>query len=572
MSTKSKGDILETITEILEKSISDKSTIISKKKKIKDLDGIVREIDIYIETITNKRKFSIAIECKNYKEKSKIDMDKIGAFYEKCSRLPFISKMIFLTTSDYQKGAIDKAKARNVELYRISTEPLTKENKLAIEKISIVEKKCKILGIRFNSKKLFKNGILTDEKLNLYSENNTLLKNEDIIEKLIELPDIWKFLFTKSGLLFNHKKIIYPNLKTKNIYTNFKGEYYAVDTMQLTLEIEYALNPLELNKVKKYQSITEETTLAIFSDLEFVLGGMKHQLCYVQPTDDNEGKFFISSENETPIELKTLGTLSEVPKSLSGNNSKVQNIKVLPYEFKMTKEAFENSVSKNKTAPEDANSKFLKNLKTKKSSILVGLQEQKLFFMIPFSHNHKLITAKFPEPISLYFNHSIDLYQKSIIYRDTMVANSPSDETILMQDDSYHKFLQYSISCIFMLHSSIELFINSCLKDNLEIEIEGKLFKKGDLEEELTLPQKIENIIPLISKYSLKTNKRFITRMNELNELNEALLNLKVSDSIINQPFLETFERLLKLDMGECFELVKDFFRKVNKDFKLNEI
>lgn len=123
-----------------------------------------------------------------------------------------------------------------------------------------------------------------------------------------------------------------------------------------------------------------------------------------------------------------------------------------------------------------------------------------------------------------------------------------------------------------MLHSSIELFINSCLKDNLEIEIEGKLFKKGDLEEELTLPQKIENIIPLISKYSLKTNKRFITRMNELNELNEELLNLKVSDSIINQPFLETFERLLKLDMGGCFELVKDFFRKVNKDFKLNEI
>ncbi|MCD4698009.1 MAG: restriction endonuclease [Bacteroidales bacterium] len=147
MSTKSKGDILESITEILERSLSNDSTVITKKKKIKDLDGSVREIDIYIETIADKRKFNIAIECKNYKEKSKIDMDKIGAFFEKCSRLPFIHKMIFLTTSDYQKGAVDKARTRNIELYKISKEKfnIESDNQLGIENISIIEKKCKIL-------------------------------------------------------------------------------------------------------------------------------------------------------------------------------------------------------------------------------------------------------------------------------------------------------------------------------------------------------------------------------------------------------------------------------------------
>lgn len=83
MSTVAKGDILESITEILERSLSDESTTISKKKKIKDLDGIVREIDIYIEVKVNKRKFNIAIECKNYNEKSRINIDMIGAFYDK---------------------------------------------------------------------------------------------------------------------------------------------------------------------------------------------------------------------------------------------------------------------------------------------------------------------------------------------------------------------------------------------------------------------------------------------------------------------------------------------------------
>ena len=202
-------------------------------------------------------------------------MDKIGAFYEKCSRLPFISKMIFLTTSDYQKGAIDKARARNVELYKISSESVTKDNNLGIENISMIEKKCKILAIRFNSEKLFKNGILTDEKLSFYSYDKEPLQHKELIEKLTALSDIWKFLFTKSGLLFNHKKIIYPNIKTENVYTKYEDKYYPVDMMQLTLEIEYSLNALEIDKIKKYQSITEETTLAIFSDLEFILNGIK---------------------------------------------------------------------------------------------------------------------------------------------------------------------------------------------------------------------------------------------------------------------------------------------------------
>jgi len=570
MSTNSKGDILESITEILERSLSDESTVITKKKKIEDLDGIVREIDIYIETIVNKRKFSIAIECKNYKEESRIDMDKIGAFYEKCERLPFINKMIFLTTSDYQKGAIKKARTRNIELYRISQELLEDKSQLGIDKVSIIEKKCKILAVRFNSEKLLKNRIFTNEKFEFYSDDKKLIKHEDFLQKIIELPGIWRFLFTKSGVLLNQKKRIYPNLNTKNIYTNYRGNYYPVELMQFTLEIEYLFNPLEISNIKKYQSLTENTTLALFSDLEFVANGIKHRFCYVKPTDENIGRFFISTSNEKEsVELKTLGKLALEPKP----KSKLRNIQVLPYEFKISKHTVNNLNLNNQTAPIEENSRFLKELKSKKSSALIGLDEhkRKLFIMIPFSHNKKLITAKFPEPISLFFNHAIELHLKSMSYKSIMVSHSTDDESILLQDDSYHKFLQYGVSSIFMLHSAIELFINSCIKDNFKFDLYGKFLNKKELEEQLTLNEKLEKIIPQIRNFKLNSNKRIVRNIIDLNELNEELQNLKTSETV-NQPFLDTFERLIKFNMEDCFESTKNLFKKVNKNFRLIEL
>jgi hypothetical protein len=576
MSTKSKGNILETITEILERSLSYKSTVITKNKKLVDLDGLKREIDIYIETIVNKRKFNIAIECKNYNEKYRINMDKIGVFYEKCSRLPLIHKKIFLTTSDYQKGAIGKAKTRNIELYKITKEKIDDRSKkqLGIDNVSTIQKKCKIAGIRFDSEELFKNGIFIDEKLNFYYENGELIQYQIFQNKLLENPDIWKFLFTNLGILLNNKKIIYPNLKTDNVYTKYNNILYPVDSMQFKLEIEYAYKTLEIENVKRYLSLTDDTSLAIFTDLEFIRNGNVYRFCYVKPIDEKNGRIFLSMpDSQKPIELKTLAVLKEGPKPFSiQKTSKIKNVHIKSYEFNMTKDAIKRSLN-NQITTEDKNSEFLNKLKSKKTSMLVGIDEQKrkLFFMIPFSHNKKLITAKFPEPISLYFNHSIELFEKSEFYKNSMIANSSKDETILLQDDSYHKYLQYSISSILMLHSAVELFINSCIKDNFKLEIDGKLFNKRDLEEKYTLYDKLIKIVPKISGFKLESNNKIYNSLMELDELNEELQNLRTSDSI-NQPFLDTFERLLNFRMEKCFDSVKVLFKKINKNYKLIEM
>lgn len=568
MSTRSKGNILESLTEILELSLSDTETQIFRNKKITDLDGITREIDIYIETKINKRKFNIVIECKNYKKDLNINIDHIGAFYEKCNRLPNINKLIFLTTSDYQEGAITKAKSRNIELYRITSESIEGKSGLDVKSISIIERDCKLLSMRFNSSELFQAKIYTDEKLPFVDGKNRLVSYNELKDKISKLPEIWRFLYTESGLLLNHKKKIFPNIKTQNLFTNFKGNLFQIDDVQLTLEIELKFKPLNFENVKKYESLTDNKTLATFSDIEFVVDGKSHRVCYVEPIDSEEGKFFVSNSKQI-IELKTFDKFESSPQPLELKASSVINIKINEYKFKMSKKAMSNSIP---VAPKENNPKFLANIKSKKSTIIVAIDAQSnyLYFMIPFTHNNKLMTAKFPEPITLFFNHAIDLHKKGLYFREIMVKNTGENAQIILQDDSYNKYLQYNISSIFMLHACIELFINSCIKDNFKENIEGEPYNKKKVIENFSLREKIEFIVPLISDFEIDKNLNIAKPLLKLNELNEEFQNLETSDSI-NQPFLKSFEDILKFDMENCIKMTKLFFKKVDRNFRLIE-
>ena len=101
----------------------------------------------------------------------------------------------------------------------------------------------------------------------------------------------------------------------------------------------------------------------------------------------------------------------------------------------------------------------------------------------------------------------------------------------------------------------------------IKIEREFGLFlnpQKSNCYKEISLDE-------LSQKFKLEKNKICINLITELSEINEELQNLKTSDTL-NQPFLNTFERLLKFDMIKCFDNVKIFFKKVNPNFQIDDI
>src|SRR5690349_9275168 len=103
MNSKKKGDLLEVMIYILEKSITDNPTTkIKIKHKLRDRHGVLREIDIYVETTVNGKLFKYAFECKNYKRG--VQLSHIVDFHSKIDALGV--QGYFVTTSNFQKGAI----------------------------------------------------------------------------------------------------------------------------------------------------------------------------------------------------------------------------------------------------------------------------------------------------------------------------------------------------------------------------------------------------------------------------------------------------------------------------------
>ncbi|MBK9220674.1 MAG: restriction endonuclease [Saprospiraceae bacterium] len=119
----STGKYLEAITSSIEKCSVDNvdKTLIKRNEKLVDRDNVEREVDIYVETIVNRKKLKYAIECKEFTGKTKVEIKHVSDFYDKISNQGI--KGIIITTTDFRKNAVKKAKNLNIDVYKIIDNP-----------------------------------------------------------------------------------------------------------------------------------------------------------------------------------------------------------------------------------------------------------------------------------------------------------------------------------------------------------------------------------------------------------------------------------------------------------------
>jgi hypothetical protein len=118
MKSKRKGNILEAIVLILEKALqTNPETKLFPKHKLPDRHGILREHDVYVETIVNRKLLKYSFECKNFNSNSKIKMSHIDEFNAKIAETDI--KGIFVSTAEFQPKAIEKAKKLSIDVYGI---------------------------------------------------------------------------------------------------------------------------------------------------------------------------------------------------------------------------------------------------------------------------------------------------------------------------------------------------------------------------------------------------------------------------------------------------------------------
>lgn len=555
----SKGEALEKLTELLEKSISDKNTIVERDKKVVDLDGVQRQIDVFITSRLNRRTYITIIECKDYNRK--VSIDKIESFASMCSRLKKVDKKIFVSSKGFQSGAIRKAETNNIELCIVSEYENSKENKEVTEKeVHLIEKKCTILKIRCDTRELEKKGIV-NKKFELYDYEGNEVKKSIIENKLLKSSEMSKFLITKQGYLLNQKKILCLNLKFKNTFIKHEDTLHEINDLLLEVEIQAVHTQKNLNKVLRYFSYTDGNDIANLSGFDFTYKGGKYNFFII--SNDEGADMFLADEGFTEKEkLVELGRLDLEIKQVEIQQTKA--LRVLPYTIKMADGAIksvEESTSKKDGNPD--------SLFKKKINTLIGVDPQKkeAFFTMPIKLNRKIIAAKTAHPISLYLVHTLELFEKSKFHEGRMIYNA-SPKNIVWQDIEFHKYFQYKISSFTMLKMTIELFVNYSIEDEIEIKRGKETVGKAKIVEDFTLEDKID----IIKKKRLKKDE-LIGELNlilKVLTLCRSLQNINfLNKELLNQPFLEVFEEAISFDIEESLKATKVFFERLNPSLQL---
>lgn len=263
--SKEKGDTYEDFTAEIFTSIKKIEEVglvkiikLEQKKKIRNSYGVDREIDIYWEYIDLKdgKQKSLAAECKNYK--SSIAIEKIDAFETKCKDLNIDFKL-FITKSQYQSGAIENAKHKDIKLLT-----LRESNKSDTEG--------RIMKIIFNFK-ILNNSI---KKINVICD--TFTENRQII------CTQYSKIFVKGKEIATVDNIVFEDSVGKA-----NGEYVVIKEYDEAF-IETEIGNVNFNKIEIFYTLsTLQECIKISETAKAILGHM------------GVGEFFITESGKAIV-------------------------------------------------------------------------------------------------------------------------------------------------------------------------------------------------------------------------------------------------------------------------------
>ncbi len=311
MSTKAKGDILEKLVLLVEKSISHQpGTVFQKKYHRKDRDGVMREIDLFVTTTVNGKKVQYAFECKNHVKA--VSLRDITDFHSKIedSGIPGY----FVTTGSYQSGAAEKAKGVGIQLLTLKEREPGNDD---IAKLHLFTKKFEIVKVSHGASSASLDGAALQKIMTECVECITyfgaivektvvpvLAKNFDdmLDERYPEFSNITgieqhfgKDKAKEVGLVFEHE----PGIN----FTHNNKDVILLKQTILGLRVWHEKVPNEMLSTDcfLYNEYDSSEAGTLFSKSEFLVGEQKIVLCISHVNGEPNARHMITAD-ESAIE------------------------------------------------------------------------------------------------------------------------------------------------------------------------------------------------------------------------------------------------------------------------------
>ncbi len=196
---------------------------------------------------------------------------------------------------------------------------------------------------------------------------------------------------------------------------------------------------------------------------------------------------------------------------------------------------------------------------------------------ISFSVDNRLFIGVTPNPIDIYFgiaftflNHSRQIFEAIKMHKEDI--NLPC---VLLIDNKFNSYLQYCISTIILLHSTLEAFINSIIPDDnytysTEVREKGQKITKKLAKEEierLNFSEKFKAVVKDVTKIDFaKTNPKLYRSLIDLNTLRCDLIHLKTIKDGRKENYVLVFIEVINSDLDKYAKDVKEYINLIRPD------
>ena len=182
----------------------------------------------------------------------------------------------------------------------------------------------------------------------------------------------------------------------------------------------------------------------------------------------------------------------------------------------------------------------------------------------------KIFTFPEPNPICIYYSSANRHLQQSYALKNKFF----SEEQHFDANYHYGNFIEYfqeTSEGVMLLSTTIEGFINQLLPKNLQLEIDGVMKNKNEIEW-LDITTKLRHVVPSLTGIDFQqTNNKEYANICSVIDLRNDLIHLKksVKENITNYQVL--FKRLVDFDHIACSDSIFTFINTVIPEYLVEQ-
>jgi len=200
---------------------------------------------------------------------------------------------------------------------------------------------------------------------------------------------------------------------------------------------------------------------------------------------------------------------------------------------------------------------------------------------VPILEHDQLFAAPFPDPIQLYYSLAYANYQFAKKARNNITIQKQQPQFLnFVSNYLYNWHLQYKISTIIFLHSTIEAFVNHTMPEDFIYKQYSsgsksdkflkltKEYNKEQTERYIQFKEKLGPVISQLTKIDFQNqHQKIYDKILSLNKLRNDLIHLRSTISNNEQEFEKVFVEVVNVNLTPFVNAVKDFINTVKPGF-----